>query len=191
MKKIAVLLATGFEEIEALSVVDVLRRAGFSCDIVSVMDEIEVTSSHGITIKADKFFDDDMLIYDMIVLPGGMPGAEYLANDNRVIKLLQAFNQDNEKYIAAICAAPMALAKANITKGKRVTSFPDEKFSSLFADANYLDELVVVDDNLITSRGPATTLLFAYTLVEVLGEKSEALEEEMLFTMLKKNLQDD
>ena len=115
-KKIAVLLSQGFEETEALATVDVLRRAGFSCDMVS-MDAgnggdaaLQVTGSHGITVVADKAFEE-MDAYDMVVLPGGLPGAEHLRDDARVIALLRRFDAQG-RFIAAICAAPMALKEA-------------------------------------------------------------------------------
>jgi len=181
MKKIAVLLASGFEEIEALSVVDVLRRAEFHCDMVSVSSELEVSGAHDIVVRADKLFDDSLINYDMVVLPGGMPGATNLRDDERVITLVQQFAQESSKYIAAICAAPIVLAKADIVKGKRLTSYPAPEIAELFTEANYLSEQVVVDDNIITSRGPATALLFAYTLVDILGGDSMKLQEEMLF----------
>jgi len=190
MVKVAVLLAEGFEEIEALTVVDVLRRADIKTDMVSVMDQVEVKGGHDIAVVADKLFDENMLDYDMIVLPGGMGGATRLRDDERVITLVQQFAQEDSKYIAAICAAPMVLAKAGVVSGKRVTSYPSEDIIALFSDANYLDELVVVDDNVITSRGPATSLLFAYTLVDVLGGDSSSLQNEMLWQMLEAEMKE-
>jgi 4-methyl-5(b-hydroxyethyl)-thiazole monophosphate biosynthesis len=187
MKRIAVLFATGFEEIEAIAVVDVLRRAGFTCDMVSVMDAQEVRGTHDVLVRTDKMFDDTLIDYDMLVLPGGMPGAEILRDDARVIALVQRFAQESSKYLAAICAAPMVLAAAGVIKNKRLTSYPDAEFQRQFAAANYLDELVVVDDNMITSRGPATTLLFAYTLVEVLQGDSEAIRSAMLYDLVVAN----
>ena len=112
-KKIAVLLSQGFEETEALATVDVLRRAGFACDMVSIDAgntgdaALQVTGSHGITVVADKAFEE-MDAYDMVVLPGGLPGAEHLRDDARVIALLRRFDAQG-RFIAAICAAPMAL----------------------------------------------------------------------------------
>jgi len=187
MKRIAVLFATGFEEIEAITVVDVLRRAGFTCDMVSVMDAQEVRGTHDVLVRTDKMFDETLIDYDMLVLPGGMPGAEILRDDARVIALVQRFAQESSKYLAAICAAPMVLATAGVIKNKRLTSYPDTEFQRQFAAANYLDELVVVDDNMITSRGPATTLLFAYTLVEVLQGDSAALRAAMLYDLVVAN----
>lgn len=186
MKKVAVLLAEGFEEIEALTVVDVLRRAKITCDMVSIKDE-KVTGSHNIVVKSDKIFDDkEIKNYDMIVLPGGLPGAENLANSEKVLEALRNFSKDENKYVSAICASPaMVLPKVGIEEGKFVTSYPDSDYEKMLEKANYVDELVVVDGNLITSRGPATTLLFAYKLVDILGGDSKSLKSGMLWNMLE------
>ena len=99
MKKVAVLLADGFEEIEALTVVDVLRRARISCDTVSIANEY-VEGAHKITVKADKLLDNDIEEYDMIVLPGGLPGAEYLSKNEKVLELIRKFDKRDDKYIS-------------------------------------------------------------------------------------------
>lgn len=185
MKKIAVFLADGFEEIEALTVVDVTRRAGMNCDIVSIEGEL-VRSAHNVYIKADKLLNkDEIKEYDMIVFPGGLPGAENLAKDERIIDLVKYFDEE-KKFIAAICASPaMVLPAAGIEKDRYITSYPGEDFESMLDDANYVEELVVVDDNIITSRGPATTLLFAYKIVDVLAGNSETLKEGMLWNKVE------
>ena len=181
MKKIAVILANGFEEIEALTVVDVTRRAGFICDIVSISEEF-VTGAHNVILKADKLYSNDINDYDMIVLPGGLPVADNLANDERVIKTVKEFNNNDGKYIAAICASPaMVLSAAGIEKDRYITSYPGKDFENMLEEANYVEELVVVDKNLITSRGPATSLLLAYKTVDILGEDSENLKQGMLW----------
>ena len=103
------------------------------------------------------------------------------------INVIKKFNNDKTKYIAAICASPaIVLSKAEIVENKFITSYPDEDFEKLLEKANYVDELVVVDDNLITSRGPATTMLFAYKLVDILGGNSKVLKDGMLWNMLEK-----
>lgn len=184
MKRVAIILAEGFEEIEALTVVDVLRRAKIDCDMISIDKEF-VTSSHNIMVKADKTIDDTIKEYDMIVLPGGLPGANNLANNDTVIELIKYFDE-NKKYIAAICASPaIVLSVAGIEKNRYITSYPEEKFEKLLEKSNYIEELVVVDDNLITSRGPATTMLFAYKIVDVLGGDSSSLKEGMLWNELE------
>lgn len=185
MKSVAVMFADGFEEIEALGTVDILRRAGIKCDIVSIEKEF-VTGSHGVTVKSDKIIGDDIFNYDMIVCPGGLPGAEYLSECNKLIETIKEFDKKEDKYIAAICASPaMVLSKAGIEKDRYITSYPGEDFENLLEDSNYVEELVVVDGNLITSRGPATTFLFAYKLLDVLGIDSNNLKDGMLWNMLE------
>lgn len=180
MKKVMLLLANGFEEGEALFVVDILRRGNITCDIVSI-DEKTVTGSHSITVLADKLIQEiNMSDYDMVVLPGGQPGADNLRDNEEVISLIKDFNQKN-KFIAAICAAPQVLAKAGIIKNKKVTSYPAEKYKEILKETDYQESLVVVDGNIITSRGPATTLPFAYQLVEILGGNCVELKEKMLY----------
>lgn len=185
MKKVAVLLANGFEEIEALTVVDILRRAGILCDMVSIDDEI-VCGAHNIEVKSNILFNENIKDYDMVVLPGGLPGAENLAKNEKVLDLIKTFNNDKSKYIAAICASPaIVLTEAGIEENRYITSYPGKEYEERLENANYLDELVVVDENLITSRGPATTMLFAYKLVDILGENSQSLKEGMLWNKLE------
>lgn len=182
--KIAVLLATGYEEGESLFVVDILRRAGFQAESVSTTCDRLVAGAQGIVNQADRLIDDDIKDYDMIVLPGGQPGANNLSANPKVLELVQHFDAQH-KFIAAICAAPMVLHTAGIDKGRRLTSYPADKYRDMFTESTYVDdEIVVVDDNLITSRGPATTLPFAYKLVDVLGGDGNALREKMLYNML-------
>ena len=186
MKKVAVFLADGFEDIEALATVDILRRAGIKCDLVSIQNEY-VKSAHNILVKADKLFDNSIEEYDMIVCPGGLPGAKYLSEDERILDIIRKFNNMDNKYIAAICAAPaMVLTAAGIEENRYITSYPGEEFENMLERANYVNELVVVDGNLITSRGPATALLFAYKLVDVLGGNDKALKEGMLWNAVEK-----
>ena len=185
MKTVAVILADGFEEVEALTVVDVLRRAEINCDMISI-DKEYITGSHNITVKSDKVINDDIKKYDMIVLPGGLPGADNLANNKLVIETIKEFDKNENKYIAAICASPaIVLEAAGIHVDRYITSYPNERFEKLLSEANYINELVVVDKNLITSCGPATAMLFAYKLVDVLNGNSNVLKETMLWNMLE------
>ena len=176
MAKVAVILANGFEEIEALTVVDVLRRANIYCDMVGF--EEQVTGSHGIQVKADCVFDGDLSDYDLLVLPGGMPGSANLRDNQALISEIQAFNQEGKK-ISAICAAPIALHQAGVLKDKHFTCY--DGVQENITDGIYQKETVVVDGNLTTSRGPSTALAFAYELVAQLGGDAESLRVGMLY----------
>ena len=180
MKKVAILFHEGFEEIEALSPCDVLRRAKVQCDLVG-MEHSEVESSHGVTIKMDKCFDDNMDQYDMIILPGGLPGATFLRDDARVIELIQRYHTQG-KWIAAICAAPIVFAKAGVTQGKHVTSYPT--FRDHFTQVIYHDqEGVIVDGHMITACGAGVALEFSYEILEALGIDSQTYRQSMQYQM--------
>lgn len=183
--KIALLLATGYEEGESLFVADILRRAGFEADLISITKEVWVTGAHGIKVEADHLLDESIYSYDMVILPGGMPGAMNLRDDQRVLELIRYFDKEH-KYIGAICAAPIVLHVAGILEGRKMTSYPGEKYESLFTEAEYCQETVVIDDRLITSRGPATTLPFAYAVVDLLGGDSASLKKGMLYLDIEK-----
>ncbi len=194
-KRIAALLADGFEEIEALSTVDILRRAGFTCDMVSVTGREVVSSAHGVRVIADTLLENvEQNSYDAVFLPGGQPGSDTLRDNDIVVNWVKAFAADSSKIVAAICAAPQVLAKAGVAAGRRVTSYPDEYFQRIFSDAEYVDdntqteEGVVVDGDIITSRGPGTSLPFAFRLVELLGGDADSLREGMEYNALKESL---
>ncbi|MBR3249844.1 MAG: DJ-1/PfpI family protein [Clostridia bacterium] len=193
-KKVAVVLANGFEEGEALFVVDIMRRSGIQCDTISI-DKITVEGSHGIKVKADRLIKEvNKESYRMLVLPGGQPGADNLRDCGEIIAWVKNFANDDSKWIAAICAAPQVLAKAGVIKGKKVTSYPNEKYRQILKEGKYIDnieemnEMVVVDGNIITSRGPATTMPFAYKLVEALGVSTDELREGMLYNSLRESI---
>jgi 4-methyl-5(b-hydroxyethyl)-thiazole monophosphate biosynthesis len=183
MKKVCVLLADGFEEIEALTVSDIMRRADVTCDLVSIAEK-QVKSSHGLIVEADKIFSEDMH-YDLIVIPGGIPGATNLRDDERVVRFVKKQNKEG-KLIGAICAGPIVLGRAEITEGKNITSYPG--YEDELPNCEYLEEAVVVDKNIITSRGPATAMAFAYKLLEMLGyeHKVEGISSGMLYKMFMK-----
>jgi protein deglycase len=182
MKKIACMLADGFEETEALETVDILRRAGFHVDLVSIEKEI-VRGSHDIKVVSDRLIREDLIDYDMIFLPGGLPGATNLKADHRVLDLLRQFDKKG-KWIAAICAAPSVLAAAGIIEGRKLTSYPISAGDRTYDGAEYLEDLVVVDKNMVTSRGVATVPQFALTLVNLLGGDAVKLHKAMLFNLL-------
>jgi 4-methyl-5(b-hydroxyethyl)-thiazole monophosphate biosynthesis len=171
--RVLVPLAEGFEEIEAVTIVDLLRRAGVEVRTASLAGK-RVTGSHGIAIETDIGLDDaDAADYDMIVLPGGMPGAEHLKQDERVIALVQRFAGEG-RYTAAICAAPAVLAHARVLEGRRATSFPGFLSRESAPGIKLGDEPVVVDGKVVTSRGPGTAIDFSLALIELLSGKAAA-----------------
>lgn len=183
MNKIMVMLADGFEEVEALTVVDVLRRADVQCDMVCIDENRNVAGSHKIIVKADYSIDEvNTSEYDGIVLPGGMPGAVNLRNSIKVVETVKDYYATG-KIVAAICAAPIVLDKAGIIAGKRITSYPS--FESQLSNCIYCQDAVCVDGHIITSRGPATALAFAYEILNAVGKAKEAeeLKDGMLYNL--------
>ena len=174
MKKTAILFAPGYEEVEALTAVDLLRRADITCDIISLDGGSAVKGSHGITVGADRAFDGtDFSDYDGVILPGGLVGTQNLASDGRVLTLLREF-ADAGKLTAAICAAPTVLGKAGILQGKRAVCYPG--MEDRLTGAVTGNGPVVVDGTVITSRGLGTAIPFALALVEYLGTAEQAEE---------------
>ncbi len=169
MVKVAVLIANGTEEIEALTPVDVLRRAGVACDLVSVSGDYPI-GSHGIMVKADKTVEQvDFNEYLAIVIPGGMPGATNIADNSKVINALKNATQKN-KVVAAICASPaVVLASNGLIGGKTATCYPAEAFIEMMSIANYTGADVEVDGNVITANGPKSAMKFALAICEKLG----------------------
>ena len=168
MKKIAVLFADGTEEIEGLTPIDILRRAGASCDIVSVGTKY-LTGSHNIVIKADKLVSEiDKNDYDAIVIPGGMPGATNIASNKDAILLIENAIK-NGKLIASICASPAVVLSANgFIEGKKATCYPAKQFVDIMGE-NYTGADVEIDENLITANGPKSAFKFSLEIVKNLG----------------------
>jgi 4-methyl-5(b-hydroxyethyl)-thiazole monophosphate biosynthesis len=167
MGKAVMLLADGFEEIEAVTVVDVLRRLDIVCDLCSIA-AIDVRGAHRIVVRADFLFDEvNFKDYQTVILPGGMPGAKNLKADKRVIALIQEFDAA-KKWVTAICAAPIVLKEAKITAGRTLTSYPG--FQDELSESHYVEDRVVQDGNLITSRGPATALDFAFRIAQMMTD---------------------
>ncbi len=179
MDQVALVLAEGFEEIEAIAVIDILRRADIPVTTYSLAQRM-VKGSHGIAIEADALIDEALKSqFKMVILPGG-PAVETLKKDSRVGALLEK-QIGKDKYIGAICAAPTVLAEFGMLKGRSVTGYPGTEVRLRAAEANVMMSKVVVDEQLITSRGPGTSLEFALELVTVLkgAAKSEWLREKL------------
>ena len=180
MKKAYVFLADGFEEIEGLTVVDVLRRAGAEVEMVSVMDRKEITGAHGIKVEADRMIEEAGEA-DLYVLPGGMPGTKYLNEYQPLRNLLADFYKKGGK-VAAICAAPTVLASLGFLEKRRATAYPS--CMEGLAGAERSLESVVVDGNVTTSRGLGTAVDFALSLIgQLLGEKkADEIAESVVYS---------
>ena len=180
MNKVLIVLANGFEEVEALTTIDLLRRVDLEVTIAGLEREF-VTGAHDITVKCDRYYEEiQHRDYDCLILPGGQPGTNNLKNNAKIIEWVKNFENSN-KLIAAICAAPTVLYAAGILNGKKLTSFPSEK--DVFSNCIYLEEAVVQDGNIITSRGVGTAIPFSLKIVENMKGKEEAaqLAERILY----------
>ena len=171
----AVILAPGAEEMETVITVDILRRAGIETDLIG-LDDGPIKCSRAVRILPDMAWGDaDFDKYDLLVLPGGLAGAERLRDDRRVLEILQSF-ADRQCLIGAICAAPLVLEAARLIDGRRFTCHPS--VSGRIDVGERVDERVVVDGNIVTSQGPGTALEFALRLVEVLLGSDKRAEVE-------------
>jgi 4-methyl-5(b-hydroxyethyl)-thiazole monophosphate biosynthesis len=172
-------LADGFEEIEAVTPLDILRRAGVDAVTVGVGGEA-VRGAHGITVRADITVDAAREDAQMLILPGGMPGAEHLQGSAEVAALLEKAYADG-RYIAAICAAPKILGHMGLLRGKKAVCFPG--YEDCLTGAEYTDKPVVIDGNIITSKGAGTAGDFGFALAGLLcgGDKADALRRQMLW----------
>lgn len=175
--RVLVPLAQGCEELEAVTIIDLLRRAGIEVTSAG-LNAGSVTASRGVTLIPDTDLESALKSdYDMIVLPGGLPGADHLDDDERIRSILRKMSDDN-KYIAAICAAPKVLANAGVLAGKTATSYPGFLDGLGLSDTTLSNEAVVRDGKVITSRGPGTAIDFALELIEVLSGKEKRNEVE-------------
>lgn len=181
MAAVYIFLANGFEEIEALTVVDVLRRADIAIQTVSVEDSLNVTGRSNITVKADCLFKKaDLDGADMLVLPGGMPGTTNLLHHTGVVQKLKDFHK-SKKYVAAICAAPSVLGACGLLNGKKACCYPG--FEEKLLGASIQNEPVIQDGNVITGRGMGVANDFALKIVEVLkdSKKAEEIKQDILY----------
>jgi len=179
-KKAVILLADGFEEIEAMAPFDILKRAGIEVTLAG-LSALEVKTAHGAKVIADSKLDDLKADFDAVILPGGGLGAENLSKSEKVKKLLKKMHFKG-KLIAAICASPAyVLAPAGILSGKKATCYPSCK-EMLPGDVSFSDEAVVVDGNILTSKGPGTAIAFGTKLAEILAGKrvADSIKTKML-----------
>jgi len=177
MPTVLVPLAHGFEDLEAVTIVDILRRAGIAV-VTAGLEPGLVLGSRGTRVQPDATLDDALAMdYDLVALPGGLPGADHLRDDPRIRALLLKMAASG-KHTAAICAAPMALAAAGLLDGKRATAYPGVLDNLDLPLTDKRPDAVVVDGKVVTSRGPGTAMDFALTLIEVLAgrEKRDQVE---------------
>lgn len=185
MKKVAVMCAAGFEAGETLLVADVLRWGGIQADLITLKDEI-VVGMHNLAAVTDRSFGDDLTDYDMLVIPGGKCAQEFM-DCASLTELIRTFAADETKLVAGICSGLRVLHNAGILKGRRMTYKPIDENRTLFAESEFVDEVVVQDGNIITSRGPGMSFAFAFELVRALGEDAEALKDRMQYTRTKQS----
>ena len=181
MKRIAIFFAEGYEEIEALTVVDLCRRAGIQADMVSVTDSLQVTGSHNIPVMMDKFLKDvDFEALDMIVLPGGMPGTRNLEKVPVLMEQVKAFAASG-KYIAAICAAPSVFGHLGLLQGKTACCYPG--FEEELAGAKVSYNSCEADENIITGRGMGCAIDFSLKIIEKLenGDISSEIGQKIIY----------
>lgn len=181
MAKSLIFVATGFEDVEMLTVVDMLRRAGIEIDMVSITGELEVTSSHSVVIKADKLFENaDIDSADMLILPGGLLGTKNLLAYKPLTDKLVEFNNSG-KLLAAVCAAPSILGALGILEGKNATCYPG--FEEKLTGAKYQKKPVIRDVNIITSRGMGTCIDFSGEIITALdsAKKAEEIKAKIIY----------
>lgn len=176
MKKAAILVAPGFEEGETLTIVDIIRRANLQCDMFGF--DYVVEGGHHIYVQCDKVLSNEVIDYDMVILPGGYDGARNLKDSDVIMDILYQMNKAG-KYICAMCAAPIALERANLLIDRNFTAY--KGYDQKIKQGHYLNDKVIVDENIVTSRGPATAYAFAYKLVDLLGGDSLAVKKRMVY----------
>ena len=174
MAKLGMFISNGCEEVEALTVVDLARRAGFTLDMIQIQNEEKAKGSHGITFETEKKVSEtDFSVYDGVILPGGLPGTNYLKESAEVKDTVKKFAGEG-KLVAAICAAPTALGLFGVLEGKKATCYPGLEKDLTGAEAK-ADE-VVRDGNIITSRGVGTAIPFALAIIEYFDGEEKARE---------------
>ena len=189
-KKVALFVDNGGEELELIAPLDIMRRANLEVDLIAANNAEYVTGAHNIKIIVDKTINDieDILEYDAIVIPGGMPGSTLLRDNSKIIEFFKTM-YSAKKLVAAICAAPIVLSAAGILKDREATSYPG-LVKELECQSYNSKKAVVVDKNVITAQGPAVAILFGYEIVNYLlkDETANTVKEQMLLPVLKNNI---
>lgn len=188
MTKVAVVFTPGCEEVEGLTIVDVLRRMGIETTMLG-LEDVHVPGAHGIALTCDAVLDEHLLDYDVVAFPGGRGGAQKLRDNDQLMELMKKRNEAG-KWNAAMCAAPIALARYGLLDNHNYTCFPgiNDEIAKVAPTANFKADITVVDEQgkVITSRGPATALAFAYQIASVLGYDTTKIKHEMLYDYLMK-----
>jgi 4-methyl-5(b-hydroxyethyl)-thiazole monophosphate biosynthesis len=182
MNDVLILLADGFEELEFMAPLDILRRGGLDVKTASIGAELGVKSARGVQVQADSLLKDIKENYQVLLLPGGMPGTENLQTNPEVIQLIRHY-YDSGKYIAAICAAPKILAEMGLLKGRSATSYPSVQAEVESRCKKYLEANVVIDGPIITSRSAGTSHKLGFALLEILKGRAHSnhIRAQMLF----------
>lgn len=171
MASVLIPLAEGCEELEAVTLIDLLRRAGITVTTASLSNQAQLSASRQVRLIADTLLDDVVYDeFDMLLMPGGQPGTTNLDEDHRIHAIIKRLHHGG-KYIAAICAAPMVLASTGILDGKRATCYPGALDPQTWPDIEITDDPIVIDGKILTSRGPGTAMDFALTIIELLTDK--------------------
>ncbi len=178
MPKVIIPLAQGCEEIEAVTLIDLLRRAKITVITASLTEQRQIKASRGVQLVADLTLEEIMFDdFDMVILPGGQPGTDHLNQDPRIHAILKRLSQTN-KAIAAICAAPLVLANAGLLEGKSATCFPGVLSSNKWPTISLKEDAVVIDGHILTSKGPGTAMDFALAIIEYLLDETARLNVE-------------
>ena len=198
IKRAIIFLAEGFEEVEAITPIDLLRRAGFDVTTVSINDEPLVNGAHNIPVKADMTINE--LInkdgYDVVILPGGAKGTQNLGNSGRVCEIIKSYNENPDKYVAAICAAPTVLADNGILKERKAVCYPAPDHIQKLIDGgavlkeNYNEINAIIDDHIITSKGAGTAIDFALAIITAMEniEAADSIAEKIVYKWNKELL---
>ena len=191
IKRAIVFLAEGFEEVEAITPIDLLRRAGFDVTTISIGDDPVVLGSHNIPVTADMVIDD--LInndgYDIVILPGGMKGTQNLGKCARVCEMIKSYNDDPDKFVAAICAAPTVLAQNGILKDRKALCYPGPDLIKILADGgavlkdNYHNINAIIDDHIITGKGAGAAIDFALAIITAMetAESADLIADKIAY----------